>query len=143
MCILFALLALVPFEWNGEKVSRSEESWLELLGSDRYAVMRERRTERAFSGKYRPLEGVIYSCAACGLALFDSKDQYNAGNGYPSFKRAIVKKNIYFAEDRSLSFKRYEVLCRCCDSHLGHVFKDGPPPKGLRFSINSITLNIR
>jgi peptide-methionine (R)-S-oxide reductase len=113
----------------------------ETLGAERYHVMREKGTERAFSGKYlyESAPGT-YICAACKLPLFDSKDKYDSGSGWPSFKKPIASKNIYYLEDRGLPIKRYEVLCKGCDSHLGHVFHDGPPPKELRYCINSITL---
>ena len=111
------------------------------LGPERYKVMREKGTERPFSGKYlyETARG-IYSCSACKTPLFHSDDKYDSGAGWPSFRKAIKSENVYYLEDRSLSFKRYEILCRGCDSHLGHVFNDGPPPKGLRYCVNSITL---
>lgn len=113
----------------------------EILGPERYKVMREKGTERAFSGKYlhETADGT-YSCAACKNPLFDSKDKYNSGAGWPSFLKPIEPKKVYYLEDWDLPFKRYEVLCRVCSSHLGHVFHDGPPPKNLRYCINSITL---
>ncbi len=98
-------------------------------------------TERAFSGKYLyETRSGIYSCAVCKNPLFDSEEKYDSGAGWPSFKYPIGSKNVYYLEDLSLGFKRYEVLCRGCDCHLGHVFNDGPPPKRLRYCINSITL---
>jgi len=96
------------------------------------------QTDRAFTGKYTYAEGpAIYHCAICHLPLFHGDDQYDSGSGYPSFKQG---KNVYFLEDWSLGFKRYEVLCKGCDSHLGHIFNDGPPPKHLRYCIHSTTL---
>lgn len=112
-----------------------------VLGPDRYKVMREKGTERAFSGTYLyETSAGIYQCAACKNPLFHSSDKYDSGAGWPSFRKPIQPESVYYLEDRNLSFKRYEVLCRGCDSHLGHVFNDGPPPKGLRYCINSITL---
>lgn len=113
----------------------------ESLGPERYKVMREKGSERAFSGVYlyETARGV-YICAACKNPLFHSDEKYDSGAGWPSFRKAISTESVYYLEDRNLSFKRYEVLCRGCDSHLGHVFNDGPPPKGLRYCINSITL---
>lgn len=111
------------------------------LGPERYKVMREKGTERAFSGKYLyETRSGTYKCAACKAPLFSSNDKYDSGAGWPSFQKPLDSKSVYYLEDQNLSIKRYEVLCRGCDSHLGHVFNDGPPPKGLRYCINSITL---
>lgn len=113
----------------------------ENLEKERHFVSKEKGTERAFSGKYLYEErSGIYTCALCENPLFSSEDKYDSGAGWPSFTKPITKKSVYYLEDRSLGFKRYEVLCRDCHSHLGHVFPDGPPPKGLRYCINSITL---
>lgn len=113
----------------------------EVLGPERYRVMREGGTERAYSGSYlfETAPGT-YVCAACKTPLFSSEDKYDSGAAWPSFKKPIQPKAVYYLEDWKLSFKRYEILCRGCDSHLGHVFNDGPPPKNLRYTVNSITL---
>ncbi|MBS0626276.1 MAG: peptide-methionine (R)-S-oxide reductase MsrB [Verrucomicrobia bacterium] len=128
----------------GERVERSDSEWREQLGRERYNVMRRKATEGAFLGLYvlTQREG-IYHCAGCSLALFSSKDKYQAGVGWPTFTQPVGPKNVYYLEDWSLGFKRYEVLCRCCDAHLGHVFNDGPPPKNLRYCINSISLTLK
>jgi peptide-methionine (R)-S-oxide reductase len=121
----FFLLALSPAEMEQE----------------RNRVMKEKGTERAFSGRYLYETGAgTYQCAGCKNPLFASDDKYDSGAGWPSFKKTISIESVYYLEDTNLSFKRYEVLCRGCHSHLGHVFNDGPPPKGLRHCINSITL---
>lgn len=108
---------------------------------DRDHIMREKGTERAFSGEYLyETRAGVYSCAACKNPLFRSEDKYDSGAGWPSFTKPLSVESVYYLEDRTLPFKRYEVLCRGCNSHLGHVFNDGPPPKGLRYCINSLTL---
>jgi len=140
LLIFFAAL-FATVEWDGVKITHSENEWLQILGIARYNVMRKKGTERAFLGKYTYKQGeASYCCAACDLPLFEGSEQYDARSGYPSFKKAVTAKNVYFEEDWSFSFKRYEILCRRCDSHLGHLFNDGPPPKNLRFCINSIAL---
>lgn len=113
----------------------------ETLGPERYRVMREKGTERAFSGAYLyETKAGLYRCAACRSSLFRSEDKYEAGAGWPCFTQPHSKESVYYLEDWSLPFKRYEVLCRNCHSHLGHVFPDGPPPKGLRYCVNSLSL---
>jgi len=130
--LLLGLLALV----------HTDSEWLDLLGQERYNVMRKKGTERPYSGAYLSEERKgIYCCAACKEPLFKSEDKYRERNsGWPSFTQPLESKKVYYLEDRRLSFKRYEVLCRQCDSHLGHIFKDGPPPKYFRYTINSIAL---
>ncbi len=116
----------------------------EALGPERYRVMREKGTERAFSGAYlHETASGVYVCAACKHALFASEDKYESGAGWPSFKKPMEPTAVYYLEDWALPFKRYEVLCRFCDSHLGHVFPDGPPPKNLRYCINSVGLMLQ
>ncbi len=138
---LYIYLLAASLLWQGEKISKSDDEWRTLLGQERYQIMRRKGTERAFLGKYVLFasEG-IYCCAACDLTLFSSTDKYVERVGWPTFKQPIDKKNIYYLEDWSLGFKRYEVLCRRCDSHLGHVFRDGPPPKFFRYTINSLSI---
>lgn len=123
-------------------VQYSEAQWMARLGSERYKVMRQKGTEKAFSGAYlHEWRNGSYLCAACECPLFDSKDKYEElGSGWVSFCQPINAKSVFYEEDWRLPFKRYEVLCRSCRSHLGHVFHDGPPPKQLRFTINSIAL---
>jgi len=124
------------------KIELSDAEWRERLGRERYNVMRRKHTEPAYSGAYldEEREGT-YACAGCSQPLFRSQDKYSKpGCGWPLFKQALESKNVVYKEDRSLGFKRYEVLCRGCESHLGHVFNDGPPPKHLRYTINSASI---
>ena len=101
------------------------------------------QTERGFTGKYVFTQTPgIYRCAGCHSPLFRSEDKYQIGCGWATFTRAHPSKSVYFLEDWKMEFKRYEVLCRKCDAHLGHVFNDGPPPKHLRFTINSLALEL-
>lgn len=141
-CLSTLLLASLLL-WNGEKLTRTDEEWRASLGRERYCVMRKKATELAFSGEYLHslLEG-IYHCAACSLPLFSSNAKYEAGTGWPCFFEPIVQKHIWIKEDLSLPFKRYEVLCRGCDSHLGHVFRSRQESR-LRYTINSIALEFR
>ncbi len=125
-------------------VTRTDAEWKDLLGEERYRVMRQKGTEKSFIGKYvlTTQEGT-YVCAACTNPLFHSKNKYNVNNGWPSFTKPIHPKAVYYLEDWSKGFKRYEILCRECDSHLGHVFHDGPDPDHLRYCINSISLHLQ
>lgn len=123
-------------------IQPTELEWRELLGKERYEVMRKKRTERSFSGShlFEKRKGT-YHCAGCKEPLFRSEDKYIEPNsGWPTFTKPIESKKVYYLEDKTLSFKRYEVLCKGCDSHLGHIFKDGPPPTYFRYTINSIAL---
>ncbi len=138
MRILLPLLLCTA--WNGEKLKLTEDAWLKILGKERYSVMRNKETEKAFLGEYVNVsQKGTYVCAGCENPLFDSNDKLHIGAGWPLFSKPIFKKNIYYLEDWSLGFKRYEVLCSKCDSHLGHVFKESPDSP-LRYIINSIAL---
>ncbi|HSX26691.1 MAG TPA: peptide-methionine (R)-S-oxide reductase MsrB [Chlamydiales bacterium] len=140
---IFALIMLLAI-WNGEKLSRSEAEWQEMMEEEQFRVMRRQGTERAFSGKYLFMnrEGT-YHCSGCDLPLWRAADKYQSGSGWPSFRKPIAPKNVYYLPDSTPYVQRYEVLCSRCDSHLGHVFHDGPPPKELRYCINSIAINLR
>jgi len=122
-------------------VSKSPEEWEQQLDSQAYYVLREAGTERAFSGKYwdNKKEGV-YTCAGCGLPLFSSETKFRSGTGWPSFYEPIRAEHIIEKSDNSLGMTRVEILCARCNGHQGHVFRDGPEPTGLRYCINSVSL---
>ena len=123
-------------------IQKSEDDWKKELDKDEFRVLREGGTEIAFTGKYykHDVDGV-YRCAACGNELFTSEEKYHSGCGWPSFYAPKDNENIIIREDRSHGMVREEVLCASCGGHLGHVFEDGPQPTGLRYCINSVSLD--
>ena len=122
-------------------VVKSDAEWKAQLDPLAYNVLREKGTERAFSGKYHDNKKTgTYSCAGCGLTLFSSETKFDSGTGWPSFYAPIDKTHVEEDEDVSYGMKRVEVLCRRCGAHLGHVFDDGPRPTGLRYCMNSVSL---
>lgn len=126
-----------------DQAVKSDKEWKEILTPEQYHVLREKGTERAFTGRYwNSKEAGTYVCAACGQALFRSKAKFDSGTGWPSYCQPISEESIRTAEDRSLFLRRTEVLCSRCGGHLGHVFEDGPPPSGLRYCINSASLKL-
>lgn len=124
------------------KLSKTEQEWQQQLDSEQYRVCREKGTEPAFTGKYwDSKEAGTYRCVACGEPLFASSTKYDSGSGWPSFYQPVNADCIEEHEDNSLGMHRIEVVCSHCDSHLGHVFPDGPPQTGLRYCINSASLD--
>ena len=123
------------------RVEKTNEEWKRLLTPEQYQVTRLHGTERPFSGEYcEAYSPGIYNCLCCGTELFDSTVKFDSGTGWPSFTGPVMDNVVKYKPDTSDGMQGVEVLCNVCDAHLGHVFPDGPPPTGLRFCINSVSL---
>ncbi len=143
-------VTIVEFSDSGErkqtvkvpKVKKSDAEWRKQLTPNAFDITRHDGTEMAFTGKYwNEHDKGLYRCVCCGTALFDSATKFESGTGWPSFYQPIAEENVSTSSDRSFGMQRNAVSCHRCDAHLGHVFDDGPKPTGLRYCMNSASLN--
>ena len=126
-----------------EKIEKTEAEWRKELTQEQYRVLREKGTERPYTGEYEDVTTPgVYKCAACGQELFLSDSKFDSGCGWPSFFQPATADNVDSHEDNSFGMRRVEVTCSRCGGHLGHVFPDGPRPTGLRYCINSVSLKL-
>lgn len=127
-----------------DKILKTDQEWQGCLSEEQYKVMRQHDTERPFSGKFTDCKTTgTYICAGCGEDLFASETKFDSGTGWPSYYQAINEIAVEETVDNSLGMRRVEVHCRKCGAHLGHVFNDGPQPSGLRYCINSVSLDLK
>lgn len=127
-----------------EKLNKSEEEWRSILDEETYHITRQKGTERPFTGKYlNNHEEGTYLCTCCSFPLFSSGTKFDSGSGWPSFYKPIENKHVGMNTDKSHGMIRTEIVCNRCGAHLGHVFTDGPEPTGLRYCVNSVSLEFK
>ena len=124
-----------------EKIHKTDREWRQLLTQEQYKVTRRKGTEPPFCGLFydHKADGIYY-CICCNLPLFQSSHKFHSGTGWPSFFRPINEEHVITQQDNTFGMRRTEIACARCDAHLGHVFKDGPKPTGLRYCVNSVSL---
>ena len=126
-----------------QRVEKTDSEWKEILTPEQFRITRQQGTERPFSGELCSIyEAGKYHCICCNAPLFDSTIKFDSSSGWPSFSQPITKNSVQYHKDVSFGMVRVEVLCNSCDAHLGHVFPDGPPPSGLRYCINSVSMQL-
>lgn len=126
-----------------QRIEKSEEEWRELLTDEEFQITRLKGTERAFTGEHcTSYTSGVYQCTCCKTPLFDSSIKFDSSSGWPSFTQPITENAVKYTKDTSHGMIRVEILCNSCDAHLGHIFPDGPAPSGLRFCVNSLSIQL-